>query len=33
MKLQSRSETLAGSTFVDLAVKAKHDEDDNVTSE
>ena len=31
--MPSSSETLAGSTFFDLAVKAKQDEEDNVTSE
>ena len=29
----SSSETLAGYTFFDLAVKAKQDEEENVTSE
>ena len=29
----SSSETLAGYTFFDLAVKAKQEEEDNVTSE
>ena len=31
--VQKSSETLAGYAFVDLAVKAKQDEEDNVTSE
>ena len=31
--MPSSSETLAGYTFFDFAVKAKQDEDDNVTSE
>ena len=31
--MHSSSETLAGYAFVDLAVKANEDEEDNITSE